>query len=90
MNMFLVKWPNGTISILTADTNRHLYDLLDLEGDPDEALVYEVVPDEDGHFHITTDIVKGKIKVDSNSEVNCKLKRKSKIFDDLEWVVEIF
>ena len=90
MNTFLVKWPNGTVSILTADTNRHLYDLLDMEGDPDKALVYEVVPDEDGHFHITTDIVNGKIKVDSNSEVNCKLKRQSKIFDDVWWTVEIF
>ncbi len=90
MNAFLVKWPDGTISILTADTNRHLYDLLDMEGDPDKALVYEVVPDEDGHFHITTDIVKGKIKVDSNSEVNCKLKCQSKIFDDLEWAVKNF
>ena len=90
MNTFLVKWPNGTISILTADTNRHLHDLLDTEGDPDEALVYKVMPDEDGHFHITTDIVNGKIKVDSNSEVNCKLKRQSKIFDDLSWAVEIF
>jgi len=90
MNTFLVKWPDGTISILTADTNRHLYDLLDTEGNPDKALVYEVVPDEDGHFHITTDIVKGKIKVDSNSEVNCKLKHQSKIFDDLEWAVKNF
>lgn len=90
MNAFLVKWPDGTISILTADTNRHLYDLLDTEGNPDKALVYEVVPDEDGHFHITTDIVKGKIKVDSNSEVNCKLKHQSKIFDDLEWAVKNF
>jgi len=90
MNTFLVKWPNGTISILTADTNRHLYDLLDMEGDPDKALVYEVVPDEDGHFHITTDIVKNKIKVNSNSEFNGKLKRRSKIFDDLSWAVEIF
>ena len=90
MNTFLVKWPNGTISILTADTNRHLYDLLDTEGDPDEALVYKLVPDEDGHFYITTDIVNGKIKVDSNLEVNCKLKRQSKIFDGLSWAVEIF
>jgi len=90
MNTFLVKWPDGTISILTAETNRHLYDLLDTEGNPDKALVYEVVPDEDGHFHITTDIVKGKIKVDSNSEVNCKLKHQSKIFDDLEWAVKNF
>jgi hypothetical protein len=90
MNTFLVKWPDGTISILTAETNRHLYDLLDTEGNPDKALVYEVVPDEDGHFHITTDIVKGKIKVDSNSEVNCKLKHQSKIFDDLEWSVKNF
>ena len=90
MNTFLVKWPNGTVSILTADTNRHLYDLLDTEGDPDEALVYKLVPDEDGHFYITTDIVNGKIKVDSNLEVNCKLKRQSKIFDDLSWAVEIF
>ena len=88
--MFLVKWPNGTISILTADTNRHLYDILDTEGEPDKALVYEVVPDEYGHFHITTDIVKSKIKVDSNSEVNCKLKRRSKIFADLPMAVEIF
>jgi len=90
MNTFLVKWPDGTISILTAETNRHLYDLLDTEGNPDKALVYEVIPDEDGHFHITTDIVKGKIKVDSNSEVNCKLKHQSKIFDDLEWAVKNF
>jgi hypothetical protein len=90
MNTFLVKWPNGTISILTADTNRHLYDLLDMEGNPDKALVYEVVPDEDGHFHITTCVVKDEIKVDLNTEVNCKLKRQSKIFDDLEWDVENF
>jgi len=90
MNIFVAKWPNGTISIVSADTNRHLYDILDTEGNPEEASIYELEPDNDGHFHLTTDIVKNKIKVGIDFESNCKLKLRKNIFNDMSWMVEIF
>ena len=90
MNIFIAKWPNGTVSIVSADTNRHLYDILDTEGNPEEATIYELKPDNDGHFHLTTDIVKNKIKVGIDFESNCKLKLRKNIFNDMSWMVEIF
>lgn len=90
MNIFVAKWPNGTVSIVSADTNRHLYDVLDTEGSPEDASIYKVMSDEDGHFHLTTDIVKNKIKVDINIDSNCKLKLRKNIFTDVDHVVEIF
>ena len=90
MNIFIAKWPNGTVSIVSADTNRHLYDILDSEGNPEEATIYELEPDDDGHFHLTTDIVKNKIKVNTYFETDGKLKLRKNIFKDLEFSVETF
>ena len=83
MNIFIAKWPNGTVSIVSADTNRHLYDILDSEGNPEEATIYELEPDDDGHFHLTTDVVKNKIKVGIDFESNCKLKLRKNIFSGI-------
>lgn len=90
MNIFIAKWPNGTISIVSADTNRHLYDILDTEGSPEDASIYKVMSDEDGHFHLTTDIVKNKIKVNINIDSNCKLKLRKNISIEGDHVVDIF
>ena len=90
MNIFIAKWPNGTISIASADTVRQLFDMLDMEGAPEAATIYKMQPDEYGHFHLTTDVVKNKIKIDTNTESNCKLKLRKNIFTDVDWVVDIF
>jgi len=60
MKVYLCKWPNGTISILTANSKRELYLLLDYEGDPEQANVYKLP----ARFHITTEIINRKISAD--------------------------
>ena len=89
MNIFVVKWPNGTISIVSADTISQLFNMLDTEGDPEQASIYKLKPDENGHFHLTTEIVKDKIKVNTNFELDCKLKRRKNLFDVSDWHAEI-
>ena len=81
MNIFIDKWPNGTISIVSANTNSQLFNMLNTEGDPEHASIYKLEPDPNGHFHLTTEIVKDEIKVDTNFEMDCKLKRRKNLFD---------
>lgn len=40
MRTYLARWPDGTISILMADTLVELYDRLDEEGQPEFAKVF--------------------------------------------------
>jgi len=54
---FLVKWGNGTISVLYAGDEVDLFIGLDSEGDPSCARIY-ILPE---YFHITTDVKSGKI-----------------------------
>jgi hypothetical protein len=60
MKVYLCKWPNGTISVLTANSKRELYLLLDGEGDPEQANVYKLP----SGFHISTEVINRKISVD--------------------------
>lgn len=89
MNIFVVKWPDGTISIVSADTVSQLFDMLDTEGDPEAATIYKMELDENGHFHIKTEIVRNKIKINTNFEVDCKLKLRKNLFDRADWHAEI-
>ena len=58
MNIYIAKWPNGTISILTADDKIDLFDKLDREGDPFACQLVQVNSKETEHFHLTTEIKK--------------------------------
>ena len=40
MRTFLAKWPNGTISILTAKTSEDLYDRLDQLANPEDSEIF--------------------------------------------------
>ena len=63
MNTFLIKWPDGTISILTASSDFNLCWDADSEGDifDPSVRVYEL-PE---YFHLGTCVnKKGKIEVD--------------------------
>lgn len=55
MRVYLAEWPNGTISVLTADNEVDLFNKLDAEGDPNEAMIF-LMPTQ---FHLETN-VKGK------------------------------
>jgi hypothetical protein len=59
MRAYLAEWPNGTISILTAESEIDLFDKLDAEGDPTEARIF-LMPTQ---FHLETNIQKNKIEV---------------------------
>ncbi len=91
MNIFVAKWPNGTISIASANNITQLFNALDTEGAPEEASIYKVLSDEYGHFHltITTDIINNKIKVGVNLDSDCKLKLCKNIFDKADWSAQI-
>ena len=58
MRVYLTEWPNGTISVLTADNEVDLFDQLDSEGDPTDAKIY-LMPT---RFHIETDVKNGIIE----------------------------
>lgn len=60
MKTYIAKWPNGTISILTAEDKTDLFWKLDSEADPVEAKIFEVPTDEEGNIHITTGLFKKK------------------------------
>ncbi len=66
MNNYLAKWPNGTITILSANSISDLYYHLDEEGDPDAADVYKLPR----KFHLITCIKKRKIHSDFNGELS--------------------
>lgn len=70
MKVYLCKWPDGTISILTANTKTELYFLLDGEGDPDQADVYKLP----SRFYIGTEVIKRKISTDMSGD-----------FEQAEW-----
>ena len=89
MNIFVVKWPNGTISITGANTVSQLFDILDTEDNPEGAKIYKLEPDEYNRFHITTEVVNNKIKVDTNSELDNKLKLQKNIFKTADWQTEL-
>lgn len=89
MNIFVAKWPNGTISIATANNIKQLFNVLDTEGAPEEASIYKLKPDEYGQFHLTTDIINDKIKIGINLDSDCKLKLCKNIFDKSDWLVQI-
>lgn len=54
---FLIKWENGTISVLYASDEVNLFIGIDSEGDPFCAEIY-ILPK---YFHLTTDVKAGKI-----------------------------
>lgn len=85
MNIFLAKWPNGTITFANAANIRELFNVLETEGAPEEASIYKVEPDENGRFHLSTDIVNNKIKVEINLDHDCKLKLRKNLFANSNW-----
>jgi hypothetical protein len=60
MKTYLAKWPNGTISVLQANSMIDLFWNLDAESNPLEAKLFELPK----RFHLATCIVKNKIEVD--------------------------
>ena len=53
VKIYIAKWPNGTISILSAKNEDDLILKLDSEGNPSEAKIFRV-PTPSGNLHITT------------------------------------
>jgi len=72
MKIYIAKWPNGTVTILSAKNKRDLFFKLDEEGDPSEAEI-EHVTFLNGEVHITTNFLKerrdGETKVVLDNEI---------------------
>ena len=56
MNTYLVKWPDGSASLVQANEEVELFIKLDTEGDPNCATIYKVAGS--GNFHFTFNIAK--------------------------------
>lgn len=84
MKNYLAKWPDGTVTILTAKNVIHLFDLLDLETDPFAAEVYQLPRS----YQIRTSIEEGKMTFDVyDGEDAAKIKRiKFTAEDYKEWL----
>lgn len=54
MDTYLVKWPDGSVSIVQADDETQLYMSLDIEGDPSCATIQKIVGC--GNFHLSFNI----------------------------------
>jgi hypothetical protein len=52
MKLYIAKWPDNSLTIVTASSKRDLFLKLDEEADPSEAKITSV--DFDGDVHITT------------------------------------
>lgn len=76
-SVYIVNWPDNTISIITASNEAELFWNMNVEGDPSDPKVKikKVIPDENGNFHITSEFIRGTLKVDTHFENDCKLKR---------------
>ena len=83
-NIYVVSWPNGTISILTANNKSELIYRLDHEGDATDVdvKIERVKTDKNGDFYLTTEITENQsIKVattgedDSEKLIPVKLKK---------------
>lgn len=77
---YLINWPNGTISIITADTPDELFWRMDEEGDPTFPDVEIYILSE--HFHIGTQLIDGKIQFSSYEDEDLKRYRFPKNFAD--------
>lgn len=83
--IYVVNWPDGTISFLTAKNDVDLYDKLDVECScPEEGdlKIHEIKPDEFGQFHLITKLEEEiggskdgqiKVRVDITGEIEDKL-----------------
>ena len=56
MKTYIAKWPNGTISILSAKNEDDLLLRLDSEASPSQAKIFRV-PTPNGNLHITTNLI---------------------------------
>ena len=56
MSTYLVKWPNGSASVVQAEDETDLYIKLDMESDPSCAVIKKIAGY--GDIHLTFDIVK--------------------------------
>ena len=86
-NIYLVKWPNGSISILNAHSALDLYDKLDCECDPYDAEIYKIKTD-NGFFHITTEAKNYEIQVDLCRDILSNKLFKYKMPDNMfeKWI----
>lgn len=71
--LYIAKWPNGTITILSASNKKDLFFKLDSEGDPSCAEISRLNLG-DGEIHITTQFTsKDNVPVldeEGNPEIN--------------------
>jgi hypothetical protein len=77
-NNYLINWPNGTISIITADNSDELFWRMDEEGDPTSPDVEIYVLPE--YFHIGTQLIDGKIQFSNYEDEDLKRYRFPKGF----------
>jgi hypothetical protein len=75
---YLINWPNGTISIITANTPDELFWRMDEEGDPTSPDVEIYILPE--YFHIGTQLIDGKIEFSNYEDEDLKRYRFSKNF----------
>lgn len=67
---YLINWPNGTISIITADNADELFWRMDQEGDPTfpDIEIY-ILPE---YFHIGTQLINGQIEFSNYEDEELK------------------
>ena len=81
MKIYLVTWPDDTFSIITAQDKNELFWNMDLEGDPTypKVKIHELIPNKSGHFHLSSEFVRNKLKFFPNAHTDtdaiCRLKR---------------
>lgn len=61
--MFVAKWPNGSVTILSANSEFELFDKLDFLGNPDKAKLLRLKDEEDFLLDFEIDVKKNRIDV---------------------------
>ena len=56
-NLFLVKWADGSASLIAADDKVDLFSRLDMESDPSGCTIFEVSNYDNSNFHFKFNIV---------------------------------
>ena len=64
MRTYVSKWPDGSISVLTAESEVELFDKLDSEGDPNICKIF-LMPTQ---FHLTSEVKNNKIEISEEDE----------------------
>lgn len=67
-DLYLAKWPDGSVTLVSASGSYDLFQKLDSEDDPECCVIHKIIPDENDDVMINFTVKNNNIKSDGNLE----------------------